>query len=101
MNTYKEGDQLDIVAGLYKKYRTGTYIRACGTKMCAVKVHGDSAQERNLRLSSVRKNNNKFGEDGYIVMTKQQHNELLNEIKVLTEAIHRLELKAKRYGESC
>lgn len=100
---YKEGDHLDIVAGLYKKYRNATYIRPYGSKMCTVKVHGDSGVERNVRLTSVRKSTttkNDGKDDGYIVMTKDQYNELLNDINELSTALANLQVKARRFGMS-
>jgi hypothetical protein len=39
-NDYLEGEEVDIVAGLYKRNRTGIYLRLYGTKMATVLVQG-------------------------------------------------------------
>jgi hypothetical protein len=92
---YKTGDSLDIVGGIYKKYKHATFIRYCGSKMCDVKVDGDIAIERRVRLTSIKKAATK---EGTVVMTKEQYKELLEDIKELSEAIGLLELKARRYA---
>jgi hypothetical protein len=103
---YRNGDELEIVAGLYKKYRHATYLRPCGTKMCAVKVNG-IAEERNLRLTSIRKardqatSDNGKARDKKIVLTKHQYDDLLNDIKALTRALDDLQMKVKRLEKSC
>jgi hypothetical protein len=96
---YRTGDRLDIVGGIYKKYKHATFLRYCGTgtKMCDVKVEGDIANERRVRLTSIKK---AAKEEGNVVMTKEQYKELLNDIKALSEAVGLLELKARRYASS-
>jgi hypothetical protein len=93
---FKAGDKVDIVAGLYKKYKHGTYLRAAGTKMCAVKVDGDNASERNLRLTSIKK---RPSATGNVVMSQEHYDEIMNDIKALTDALSLLELKARRYSQ--
>jgi hypothetical protein len=90
------GDRVDIIGGNYKKYKHGTFVRASGTKMCIVKVHGDAAKERSLRLTSIKQAE---AETGNVVMSKEQYKELLNDIKALSDALAMLELKARRYGQ--
>jgi hypothetical protein len=92
---YRTGDRLDIVGGIYKKYKHATFLRPAGDKMCYVKVHGDMGNERRIRLTSIRK---AAREEGNVVMTKEQYKELLEDIKALSEALGLLELKARRYG---
>jgi hypothetical protein len=94
---FKTGDKVDIVAGLYKKYNHGTYLRSAGTRMCAVKVDGDIASERNLRLTSIKK---RPSATGNVVMSQEHYNEIMNDIKSLTDALSLLELKVKRYGQN-
>ena len=49
---YQAGEEVAIVKGLYKRYKTGTYRGPYGTKMCSVKVNG---VVKNIRLSSIKK----------------------------------------------
>ncbi|MGL5936678.1 MAG: hypothetical protein ACRCZI_13775 [Cetobacterium sp.] len=86
---------MDIIAGIYKKYKHGTYLRASGTKMCAVKLNGDVAMERNLRLTSIKKTPL---ETGNVVISQEHYNELMQDMKALTDALALLELKARRYA---
>jgi hypothetical protein len=74
--------------------------------MCAVKVNG-IAEERNLRLTSIRKardqatSDNGKARDKKIVLTKHQYDDLLNDIKALTRALDDLQMKVKRLEKSC
>jgi hypothetical protein len=99
MVPYKTGYQLDIVGGIYKKYKHATFLRysGTGTKMCDVKVHHDIAMERRVRLTSIKKAATAKNDDEVVVMTKKQYNELLDDIKALSDAVALLELKARRY----
>jgi hypothetical protein len=99
MVPYRTGDQLDIVGGIYKKYKHATFLRysGTGTKMCDVKVHHDIAMERRVRLTSIKKAATAKNDDEVVVMTKKQYNELLDDIKALSDAVALLELKARRY----
>lgn len=54
MASYIAGDRVSIHAGLYKKYKKGTYMRPAGTKMAWIMVDGDG-KERRLWLSSIKK----------------------------------------------
>jgi hypothetical protein len=54
-----KGDKVLIIAGTYKSFGTGIYIRPYGTKMCCVEVH---KVERNLRLTSIRKDEDEDGD---------------------------------------
>jgi PHD/YefM family antitoxin component YafN of YafNO toxin-antitoxin module len=107
MADYKQGDQLDLVGGIYKRYRHATFLHKAGTKMCYVKVHGDSASERSVRLTSVRKavatttkgaTTTTKSDNDTIVMSKEEYKELLDEINALLTALANLEVKARRYG---
>jgi hypothetical protein len=94
--SFSPGDCVDIIAGLYKKYKHGTYMRATGTKMCAVKVHGDISSERRLHLTSIKKSTLAKGN---VVMSQDQYNKLMDDIKALSDVLSMLELKARRYGQ--
>jgi hypothetical protein len=96
---YRTGDRLDIIGGVYKRYKHATFIRYCGTgtKMCDVKIDNDIATERRVRLTSIKKAATAKHDDDLVVMTKKQYNELLDDIKALSDAVALLELKARRY----
>jgi hypothetical protein len=52
---FTPGERIRIVAGSYKKYKFGTYLRPAGLTKACVRVDGDDRQERQLWLTSLRK----------------------------------------------
>lgn len=103
MSELKPGDRLYIVSGLYKKNRTGTYLRPYGTKMCAVKVDGDKVKERNLWLSSVHKvfvvatHSPERKRRNTVSIPKADYKKLLDDIDSLTMTMNELQVRVKSY----
>lgn len=98
----KAGDQVYIVGGLYRRYGKGTYLRPYGKKMCTIKVHGDTVNERNVWLSSVQKvvvvdHDSGSSPTATISMTREEYNSLLQDIVSVTKALHELQIKVKGY----
>jgi len=100
---YVPGDQIEIVAGIYKKHARGTYLGPSGLLSASVKVIGDTREKRNLRLSSIRPvmkdwaaDDDDDGDD--VVLTKQEYVSLLEEISCLSDSLKKLQLKVERLG---
>lgn len=53
-NPYAKGDRIKIVKGVYKLFGKGTYVAPAGELSARVKVDGDIAKERTIRLKSIR-----------------------------------------------
>ena len=115
MSSYKEGQPVLIVAGLYKSKKTGVYVKAHGTKMCFVKVDG-GGEARKLRLTSIAPTvaltaepteptaaapDNPLATDddapgdntSTMRVNRSEYNSLLHEVDVLSEALRRLQLR--------
>jgi hypothetical protein len=54
MAGFTKGQRVRIVAGTYQKFGFGTFIGTYGKVMCSVMVDGDTRQQRNIWLSSIR-----------------------------------------------
>jgi hypothetical protein len=73
------GDPIDIVGGIYaRRYPKGIYLRPYGKngKMCTVKLHGDIAKERNIRLTSIRKAVDNNANNTPITISNEDYNSL-------------------------
>jgi hypothetical protein len=100
-SNFRPGDKVKIVAGLYRTFGHGTYLRPYGTKMCTVKLDGDKASGRNVRLTSISKVEEEEDSDAVVVLTKTQYNDLMKDIMIITEALHKLQEKVKAFENSC
>lgn len=88
-----KGDKLSIIRGIYKKFGTATYLKPYGNKMCTVKVHGDTAEQRNIWLTSVlRCNDNREDkeEEKVITLSRDEYMSLLAAIDDLKKALNKL-----------
>ena len=113
MSSYKEGQPVLIVAGLYKSKKTGVYVKAHGTKMCFVKVDG-GGEARKVRLTSIAPtvaptaeateptaapdnppatDDDAPGDNTTMRVNRSEYNSLLHEVDVLSEALRRLQLR--------
>jgi hypothetical protein len=94
----KAGDRVYIVGGVYRRYGEGRYIRPYGNKMCTIKVHGDTKEERNVRLTSIRKAPEAPEVAATsITLSKEEYQTLLQDIDDLTRALNVLQLKVRGY----
>ena len=114
MATFEQGEEVDIVAGSYKKYKTATYIRPYGWRgvMVTVQVHGD--KERNIYKSSIAKKKKKTSRTASytnypnyntdtskskntkkktITIDEDEYYELQNQLASLTASFKKLESK--------
>ena len=115
MATFTSGEEVAIVAGDYKKYQTGTYLRPYGWRgvMVTVLVHGEN-RERNLRKTSIAKKKTKssttasytndpnYNTDSHrktskktITIDEDEYYDLVRQLAQLTETLKRWELKMK------
>jgi len=97
---YSKGDQVAIVAGLYKKHARGTYLGTAGLLSASIRVNGDSRDKRNLRLSSIKPLMNDVSDDDAedVVLTKEEYVSLIEEISRLSDGLQKLQLKMERMG---
>lgn len=96
----KAGDRVYIVGGVYRRYEEGRFIRPYGNKMCTIKVLGDTKEERNVRLTSIRKAPDvtaTANNEGSITLSKEEYQTLLQEIDDLARALNALQLKVRGY----
>ena len=91
MARYQSGDVVDIVAGTYKKYKTGTYLGRAGVTMAAVLVHG-LQEQHNLRWTSIKK---RQVDDPPHVDTKTALVIALNDIEDITKSLKAMELNIR------
>ena len=106
---YSEGQPIRIVAGLYKSQKTGTYMKAHGTKMCFVNVDGSGI--RKVRLTSIlpatestspstteqaAKDDTEAANDDVITISRSEYQTLLIEIDFLSNDIRRLQLRVNQ-----
>ena len=89
-DSFVHGDRVKIVAGTYKTHGEGVFCRAAGNASAAVAVKGDSAQERTIRLSSIRALNLKGNNKAAL------KKEIKQEISELKDRLRDLEIKFKR-----
>jgi hypothetical protein len=89
INDYLEGEEVDIVAGLYKRHRTGVYLRPYGTKMATVLVQG---KERNIRLTSILK----IKSTDEITITQTEYKAIQDNVATLTRELKKLQLKVDK-----
>ena len=92
--TLKRGDVVKITAGKYRDNGEGIYLRKAGLMSAAVKVKGDYAQERTLRLSSLEPITKKStSTKAKKKSTSTSKAELLEDIKVITKRLNALQMK--------
>ena len=89
--TMKRGDVVKITAGKYKDNGEGIYLRKAGLMSAAVKVKGDCAQERTLRLSSLEPITKRSTSTK--AKKKSSKAELLEEINVIMKRLNALQMK--------
>ena len=108
-STLKRGDRVVIVGGMFTKHRFGTYLRPCGDKgkMACVRLDGDTQRERNLWLSSLlplapeatrsssTPSPSNSNATNVVTMSRDDYNEMLQEIEALSDAVKRLKIKAR------
>ena len=87
----KRGDVVKITAGKYKANGEGIYLRKAGLMSAAVKVKGDDAQERTLRLSSLELITKRSTSSK--AKKKSSKAELLEDIEVITKRLNALQMK--------
>lgn len=106
---FENGDPIQIVGGVYQRYKTGTYVGPYGIKMATVEVDGDVRKSRHLWLTSIRpyqskdqypKKATKGSSDsaGTIVMKKKDYDAVLDEVSELAIRVKKLELQLKALG---
>ena len=96
--TYKKDDPVRIVGGIYRRYKTGTYIGAYGVKMASIKVDGDSRDQRNLRLTSIRPartTKTSTTKDVLVSVKKEDLEAILSELQALSITVNELQVKVK------
>jgi len=83
------GDRVLIIGGMYKRYKTGTYLGKYGNKMSKVLIDGE--KERNVWTSSIvpaPAPKKKYKDvKGNIVLPREEYNQLLHEIDELTATV--------------
>ncbi len=87
----KRGDVVKITASKYKDNGEGIYLRKAGLMSAAVKVKGDCAQERTLRLSSLEPITKRSTSTK--AKKKSSKAELLEEINVIMKRLNALQMK--------
>ena len=86
------------MGGSYKKYRQGILLSFAGDLSANIKVNGDTANERTLRLSSIRKsrwspinnNNNNNKTKTTIEISREEYEAILAELETLRERFKEL-----------
>ena len=106
----QHGDRVEIVGGIFKKKKYGTYLRPYGDKgkMVCVRIDNDDRRERQIWASSIRpitKSTRKKAatpkaappppRDDSISISRADYNSILEEIAGLIESVKALELKVK------
>jgi hypothetical protein len=100
-DAFRAGDRVYMVGGIYRRYGEGRYIRPYGNKMCAIKVHGDTKDERNVRLTSIRKAPEEMADapetTASVTLSKEEYQQLLQDIDDLARALIALQLRVRGY----
>lgn len=95
------GDRVSINAGIYRKYKKGSYAKPYGTKMATILVDGNT-EERNVRLSSIKKIQSRStpGADADVVTIKRtDYLHLKSEIASLTMQLQLLNVRVNELME--
>jgi len=93
------GDEIAIVAGVYKKCGRGTYLGPAGLISASIRVIGDTKDKRSLRLSSIKPVMKSVDDDEAVMLTKEEHVSLLEEISHLSDSLQQLQLKVEKIGK--
>ena len=93
---FQKGQKIAIVGGKYKRFGTGTFLRYAGDTKAAIRIHGDSVNERNLMLTSIAEVKKDNAEN--ISISIDDYNSMLEEIKALTLMVKALELKINSFN---
>jgi len=84
------------------KGKHGTYRGDYGRVMCQVEIDGDDRKTRNIWKSSitlmVKREQQQQQQEQMTTVSRQQHTELLNEIRDLSAMAERLKLKVEDLG---
>ncbi len=86
---FKRHERVRIVKGSYEG-KNGIFLGAAGKVSARVKVDGDTVQERTIRLTSIAKDT--------VEITREEYNEIRDEMAMLTARIERLEINLARQG---
>ena len=86
---FKRNERISIVKGTYEG-KNGVFLGAAGKVSARVKVDGDTVQERTIRLTSIAKET--------VEITREEYNEMRDEMAMLTARIERLEINLARQG---
>jgi hypothetical protein len=90
--TFKEGDAIDVVAGVHKQ-RRGYFVKYCGNRSCVVLLSGD-LDMRTVRLASIVVGNESESEKGDdVLISRQEYQSLLQDVQRLTEALQKLGIR--------
>ena len=103
---YHVNEEINIIGGIYKRYKRGIYKGEYGEKMCSVQMKsGNGTFIRNIRLTSIAKrpincsnqglNEQKLEADD-ITISKEEYQKLLNDMEGLKVCINELESTLKR-----
>ena len=89
--------KVNILKGKYKRFGSGIYLRPYGEKMACIRVHGDTQQERNLRLTSiapteVNKNKSK------VTIERAEYEALLRDMADLKVTVGKLSKRLNECG---
>jgi len=93
---HANGDQEAIVGGIYRRFKTGTFVKTHGRKMVAVDV--DRNQARNMWMSGIAPLKKK-PKDVNVVLSRHEYDELLQDIASMATSLERLQLKVKSHDK--
>lgn len=104
--TYRKGDPLRIVAGMYKRQGKGIFQSYYGTKMCSVViVDGKKRYVRNIYLTSIApatpaptKSTANYASpmSATITITRKDYESLQQAMAEVMEKVKQLDIKVKR-----
>ena len=103
---------MKIIAGIYKRKKYATFLKYRGTKMATIEIKEPNKKpyECNVYLSSIAKipKNPSSSSSAAtattkkatnnIVLTREEHEELVNEVKDLTKRLGNLEIALRDLG---
>jgi len=94
-HAHVKGERVKIVGGMYKRYKTGTFVETYGRKMATVNIDGE--KQRNIWLTSIAPIPASKKRPGNVVLSSQDYQELVQEIHMSVGALEHLQLKVKSF----
>ena len=106
MAEYRSGEEVALVSGIYKSWKTCIYQKEHGKKMCTVKLGSKGeGPVRNVRLTSIAKIESNAtptpstsqGGEQTVVLDKQTYENLIKEVENLKLSVDGLQSTLNRF----